>query len=313
MSDAIKNKDEPVIWGNLLHLSYNMWEDRIAPEREFRGYRPFLRCDDDLWKELTEKMAEVGMNMVVIDVGDGIRFRSHPEIPVKGAWPIRKLHTELKRLRKMGLEPIPKLNFSTTHDAWMGPYERCVSTETYYKVCADLIAETIELFDKPRFFHLGMDEETAQHQRFHNYTVLRQFDLWWHDLLFYVREVDKAGARAWVWSDYYWHHPEPFLENMPKSVLQSNWYYADRFDKRVDRVRAYLDFDEHGYDQIPTGSNWSAKQNFPKTVDYLKGRLDRKRLKGFLQTPWLPTIPEYRDKHIEAIDAVREGIRLWEK
>ena len=66
-------------------------------------------------------------------------------------------------LRALGIEPLPKLNFSTCHDAWLGPYSRMVSTPAYYDVCRDLIDEVAELFGGPRFFHLGMDEETAQH------------------------------------------------------------------------------------------------------------------------------------------------------
>ena len=38
----------------------------------------------------------------------------------------------------------------------------------------DLIAEVSELFDGPRFFHIGMDEETFQHQRMYHYVVVRQ-------------------------------------------------------------------------------------------------------------------------------------------
>ena len=77
------------------------------------------------------------------------------------------MRAEVKRLREMGLEPIPKLNFSTCHDTWLGPYARMVSTPKYYEVAKDLIAETIELFDKPRLFHLGMDEEDERNQRHH--------------------------------------------------------------------------------------------------------------------------------------------------
>jgi len=38
----------------------------------------------------------------------------------------------------MGLEPIPKRNFSTAHDTWIKEYGRQVSTSVYYLVCADL-------------------------------------------------------------------------------------------------------------------------------------------------------------------------------
>ena len=60
-------------------------------------------------------MRKVRMNMVVIDLGEAIQYQSHPELAVKGSWPVEKFRKELARLRGMGLEPIPKLNFSTTH------------------------------------------------------------------------------------------------------------------------------------------------------------------------------------------------------
>ncbi|MBQ1229154.1 MAG: uracil permease, partial [Firmicutes bacterium] len=39
----------------------------------------------------------------------------------------------------MGITIIPKLNFSTNHDVWLGEYSRMVSTSIYYGVCRDLI------------------------------------------------------------------------------------------------------------------------------------------------------------------------------
>ena len=296
-----------LIWANLLHLSYNMWCDWDSPA--YKGlnavYKPELRFDEPLWNDLLKRMVDAGMNMVVIDLGDGVRYRSHPEIAVKGAWSIEKLKSELARLRKMGLEPIPKMNFSATHDAWLGKYARELSTDVYYAVCKDLIAEVVELFDKPRFFHLGMDEETAEHQREYEYAVIRQHDLWWHDFLFYVEQVERAGSRAWIWSDYLWKHTEVFFKKMPKSVLQSNWYYGEKFSKDVPAAKAYLDLEEHGYEQIPTGSNWESPTNFGLTVDYCTKNIAKERLLGFLQTAWHPTLEVCRKKHEEAIDQVK--------
>ena len=79
-------------------------------------------------------MTRAGLNMIVIDLGDGVRYQSHPEIAVKKAWSPARLRRELKKLRDAGLEPIPKLNFSTAHDAWLGPYAGIVSSKTYYQV-----------------------------------------------------------------------------------------------------------------------------------------------------------------------------------
>ena len=192
--------------------------------------RDHVRFDRGLWDDITQKMADVGMNLLVIDLGDGVLWDSHTEITVEGAWSRDEMKQELARLRGLGLEPIPKLNFSTAHDAWLKEYSRMVSTPKYYEVCSHLVEEVVDLFDTPRLFHLGMDEETAHHQRHFAYAVMRQHELWWHDLHFLVGEVEKHDARPWVWSDYVWLHPGEFFREMPKSVLQSNWYYAEAFD-----------------------------------------------------------------------------------
>lgn len=296
-----------LIWAYLLHLSYNMWADRETDWLEHVSYKPYLRFDQSLCDSLLQQMAAAGMNMVVLDLGDGVVYDSHPEIAVNGAWSTEKLRAELARMRQSGLEPIPKLNFSTCHDAWLGTYARMVSTDTYYAVCRDLIAEVCELFDHPRFFHLGMDEETAQHQEHYDYVTVRQHDLWWHDLYFLLEQVRQHGVRPWVWSDYYCHHPATFLRNMPVDVLQSNWYYGESFNTEVPEVQAYKALNEHGYDQVPTGSNWSCESNFDSTVELGKRTLDARNLLGYMQTVWKPTLGVCRDRHEAAILQVRDA------
>jgi len=321
-NDPLKGtRYEGMIWANLLHLSFNMWNDRVTPERPQGSNHAIshLRFDDRLWDDLLERMRGVGMNMVVLDLGDGVRYDSHPEIAVENAWSPERLRSELAKLRQMGFEPIPKLNFSTAHDAWLKDYSRMVSTPKYYEVCRDLIEECLALFDTPRFFHLGMDEETAAHQRYYAYAVMRQYELWWHDLRFYTDIVEQGGSRPWVWSDYLWHHEEAFLENMPKSVLQSNWYYDASFEiareddpndayKDALAPRAYVTLERHGYDQIPTGSNWSADTNFGDTVEFGLKHIARERLLGFMTAPWRVTLEERRKLHEDAIDQVGAAV-----
>ena len=262
-----------------------MWADREVPE--WKGVdrnitaKPELRFNDQVWNRMVDRMVEAGINMVVIDLGDGVRYRSHPEIAVRGAWSVSRLKRELKRLRGLGLEPIPKMNFSTGHDIWLGPYARMVSTDTYYGVCRELIAEVIDIFDCPRLFHLGMDEESLEAQAHYAYAVMRQYDLWWHDLYFLVEQVEHGGSRAWVWSDYLWHHEDVFFKKMPRSVMQSNWFYDRSFSKKSPRVRAYHLLEEHKYDQIPTGSNDAVPENFIRTTRFARRTIAPRRLKGF--------------------------------
>ena len=51
------------------------------------------------------------MNMVVWTLGMQ-SYMSHPEIAVRNAWSTERLYKELEKIRNLGLEPIPKLNFS---------------------------------------------------------------------------------------------------------------------------------------------------------------------------------------------------------
>lgn len=319
-----------MIWANLLHLSYNMWEDQVPLKyqdenysyttcqeaREWaHPYRPFLTFDEAVWDAILQEMVAVGMNMVVIDLGDAVLYESHPEIAVRNAWTPEKLRLELAKMRTLGLEPIPKLNFATTHDIWLGEYSRMVSTKKYYSVCRELISEVIELFDNPRFFHLGMDEETAHYQRRLDYAVMRQHDLWWNDLYFYIGEVEKKGVRPWIWSDYAWHQPDVFFRKMPKSVLQSNWYYGSRFKNLKENskiaVDLYHQLEEHGFDQVPTGSNHGNEVNMEGTVDYCRNVIDSSRLYGFMTAPWRPTLVPCLDRHKDAIAQIGRSIKKF--
>lgn len=300
---------DSLIWGVLLHLGRNMWGDSAT------AYTPpvdHFTFEENLWIEMTERASSLGLNMVVVDLGEGVSYKSHPELGLEGSWTTDKLRQDLARLRSMGLEPIPKLNFSTCHDHWLGEYSRMVSTPTYYQVCSDLIKEVTELFDHPRFFHLGYDEENFGNQRTYDYVVIRQGELWKRDFLFFVDECEKNGVRPWIWADYCWEHPE-FLDWAPKSVVMSNWYYGDDFDPVQNRtIQRYLDIDAAGFDQIPTGSDFfNQLENFYKTTQFGKERLSKERLLGYLQTPWRFTETKSHELNMRSIQQVGDAIKKY--
>ncbi len=299
------------IWACLLHLSFNMWEEYVSPHRPFRGYDPNMRLSESLWNDSIQRMSDKGMNMIVIDLGNAVKYQSHPEIAVNNAWSVERLRSELQKMRKLGIEPIPKMNFSTGHDTWLGEYSKMVSTEKYYQVCADLITEVCSIFDKPRFFHLGMDEEKADNQNHYKYVVVRQGEAWWKDFFFLVEQVEKQNARAWIWPDYMlWNFPDEFLEKMPKTVVQSNWYYDEEFGNNR-YVSAYRQLESSGYDQIPTGS-YHAQNDFSilNTTMFAQKNIDDKKLLGILQTFWKPTIEEFRERILKGIDLTGDA-REW--
>ena len=293
--------DNKMIWSFFLQLSIHMWEDENSGPRGWYQepfYRPTNDTDIAVWDELVKFIAERKFNMCVIDVGDGIRYESHPEISAPDAWSKDFLKKKLDEMRALGIEPIPKLNFSACHHTWLHEYRRMLCTPAYYKVCADLIAEVCEVFGTPRFFHLGMDEETYRHQQDKGLIAIRQGDVWWHDAFFLFKECEKNGVRPWVWSDYYWDHPDLFEKNMPKSVLQSNWYY-DHFRDYPEGhpclkyIDTYRHLDELGYEQIPGCSTWSTNYNEIGTLLYGRNRLNPAGLLGYMTIPWCPTTGQY--------------------
>jgi hypothetical protein len=78
-------------WAKFIHLAYNMFEDELPQKyldenynrdncEEFQGYRQELIFDEAVWNILLKEMSDKGTNLVVIDLGDGILYESHPEI-----------------------------------------------------------------------------------------------------------------------------------------------------------------------------------------------------------------------------------------
>ena len=330
----------PFIWGALLHLGSNMWDDfdtgpddwakseaeeltrpnPMGPSGKRRSrYHAYLRCHDDLWRKSVDHAAKDGLNLVFIDIGEGVAFPSHPELAVAGTWSVEKFQKELARIRALGLEPVPKLNFSACHDAWLKNYHRMLSTRKYYQVVADVIRDMVQIFGNPRFFHIGYDEEfaIAQFNSFH--VTVRHGDLWWHDLFYTVDQVTKNGARPVMWSDALWTGREEYLRRMSKDVLQSNWYYRSDFSEKkmkwnydfekkggwgetVHGAAAFAVLEKAGFDQLPCCSNWAEDGCADALVAYCKATIDPSRLKGFYTAPWARCEPDEKDKpHVSKV------------
>ena len=304
---------------------YSDWTDEQKGKN--RIAYDVLHFDEAIWREATDRMAKKGLDTALIDMHEGVAYPRHPEIAVKGSWTPEKLRSELKRLRDMGITPVPKLNFSTTHAAWQKEWRYLTSTPEYYRFCSDMIADVCELFDTPPLFHIGMDEEIAAGMRDTPLMILRQGELWWHDFLFLIKEVESRGVRAWVWSDKLWtcENNKEYLRRCPKSALQSNWYYGKDFSpwrckfdlKEIAKggwashkfaPAGYEELDKAGFEQVPTGSNWSFDTNMDLTVKFCREHIAAERLKGFMVASWMRCIPEQRDRLLASIDQLAAAL-----
>ena len=193
------------MWAILLHLGSNMWgkpgDCNPCPLEEEMAYHESLYCDKDTWRKVTEYLPQHGINTVVIDMGEAVKLDSHPELAVPGSFEKQEFIKELERLKSMGLTPIPKFNFSCAHNAWMQEYGNMVGTDVYEKVCEDIIRETIEIFDKPEFFHLGLNDENAEYQKYYPVKIVRSAPEKTQAALRLFRVCLEEGVRPWIWAD----------------------------------------------------------------------------------------------------------------
>ncbi|MBR4767683.1 MAG: hypothetical protein IK088_01775 [Lachnospiraceae bacterium] len=298
-----------MLFAYFLQISNHMW---ISPDYDRKPWsnqdvwNENNNIDIDVFDELVDFMAARFVNGLVIDVGDGVKLDSHPEIAAPDAWSKEFLKKKLDALRAKGIEPLPKLNFSCGHNMWMKDWQFRVGSPEYDQFCKDCIREVSELFGKPRFFHLGLDEESPV-QKHKAIAVYRHPVEFWRFANEMFRTVEECGSRPWVFSDYYWHHPDVFEKNMPRSVVQSNWHYGQmnptpRDSSSYTAVITYNKLEELGYDQIPVPSHFCNALNANQVLDYCKEVISPEHLLGFNDIPWHNTTRREKYTHMADID-----------
>ena len=296
-------------WIYFIQLS-NHCDDENGPGPDifwFRDYKdsskdPNNNIDYELWDKIVKRAGECGYTHLLIDIGDAIQYKSHPEIAAPDALSIEDFKKLLDKARSCGLTPLPKLNFSTIHHHWLKEYRRMVSSDIYRKVCVDLINEVCDIFETPELFHLGMDEEQSfDCASWGEIAVMRSPKLLFEDFGLMFDAVRKKGSRPWVWADYFWNHPDIFLENMPKDVVLSNWFYGrfrdyPKTDYHYNTLNAYSAFEEAGYDQIPTCSTYDNPFNPGETLMHIPTVVSQTHLMGYCMAPWI--LIESENEHL---------------
>lgn len=301
-----------MVWGLLMPLSYN-WVRKPLENLIF---------DNDVWNKAVDECVKAGVNTIVIDLLDGLRYDSHPEIALEGAWTTEKLRSEVERLKNLGIAAIPKLNFSAMHCGWLKEYGDMISTPKYYEMCRDLIDEVSELFNNPKYIHLGMDEENEIHVRGRAELVYRQKEMLMHDLRYLCDCVKEKGSIPWIWSCPLFDYPEEFKAAVKTGeIVISPWMYnaikkenytsitarkeyVDWYNQEpykslnmtyVEEDPFIVDFMEKalpcvlddGYDVIPCVSTVNkCIYNATDMMEYFKENAPKERVLGFITSPW---------------------------
>ena len=223
----MREKKRPNMWAILLKIGVNT---NAKPgdcrpydmEDEYR-YHEELFFDKEVWHKVTEYLPTQGINTVVIDINEGVKLDSHPELAVPGSLEKAEFIEELKRLRSLGLTPIPKFNFSSAHNAWLQTYAYQVGMPIYRQVCEDIVRETIEIFEYPAFFHLGFNSEDAKYLYIpkgfaHGFKALKD-----HTVMLYAVSsgYDKCSDSGILWNtiNYDWNVKEPIVSERDKNFI----------------------------------------------------------------------------------------------
>jgi len=290
-----------MIWAFMIYLGADMWNEADSLRRFNKNDPKFydtLYTSRDAWRKVTDYAVEAGFNTLLVDIGEGLRFDSHPEIAAKGAWTKEEMKAEIDRLNAKGMTVIPKLNFASIHDAWLGKYSHMLSTPIYYKVVKDLIEEAIELFQPP-LFHLGFDEESRREKHMQNtygYSSLRYGELYDYDLNYCVKCVTDKGVRPWLWGGLVHFHKDDFLKATTREAVISTYNYglnrnipASAPDYIHDVQNAASVLEKYGYDQIPTTSTCYEYYSIDDSIDNWRRIVSKKHLLGYLTAPWCRT------------------------
>ncbi len=93
--------------------------------------------------------------------------------------------------------------------------------------------------------------------------------------------------------------------------------YEESFDEKLTPVKAYLDLEVKGYDQIPAGGfykkNGEGAKNIGNMVEFCNTHIADPRLLGFLQTFWAPTTEENREGILKAVSLLGESKKWYHK
>lgn len=266
--------------GYLLHITHYdpKWMEKKAQEEPF---------DLELGYEIIKALKTEGFNTLIIDIADGVIYKSHPELKKHYSVPMDILTKLAQKAHCTGLEVIPKLNFSKSeinvHDNWGRKpgtvwHEDFDDFKAYYKKAFECIDETMAACYPCEKFHIGMDED---HTRSHG-----QYCEAINILHSGLRE---RGLRTVIWNDMaiscsygqvFVEKSLAALERIPKDVIHVLWSYSGFPSEAVCKI-------------IDSGFElWGAPgRDLPQAEKYLRF-LREQNASGALMTTWTKCVAE---------------------
>lgn len=280
-----KSRSKLSIRGYLLHITHYdpVWvanKDKEEPFNLFVG------------KKVIDAMAHAGLNLLIIDPKDGVRYVSHPELTRHYSQNINILQKLNDYAINKGIETAIKLNFSQSalhqHNHWFRPHNDLFDSPKYWEYAFEIIDELLHIVKPRRFFHIGMDEDHARSCR--QYVAA-------------IKTLHKGlsirGLRTLIWNDSACHWPSAEIhrdksmfaeKKIPKDIIQILWDYSGEDPNALSRIS------KEGFDL------WGAPGGNPNLVKQMRDNLKSIGGTGILLTHWIPCIPSRCKELLERIN-----------
>jgi len=284
--------NEPLVHAVLLHLTH--YDPRWMEDKESEQ-----RFDRALMEDLINLTADCGYNTVILDVADAVAYASHPELRQPYTVPMQELADLSDLARGRGLEVIGKLNFAKSdrhrNNWWFRPHRDRPDDDAYFDHAWQVIDEVREACGKGRYFHVGMDEDTARDvapycaviERLHEGLADRDCrTVVWSDLC--VQWSDDLAAKA-----------EAAAKHLPRDVVVNIWHYRQAFP---ERLKMLVDL---GYEV------WCATGRLDTSVAARwREAVERQGGRGLITTVWMPVQPDHADDWRRVITESAKGFGI---
>jgi hypothetical protein len=186
-------------------------------------------------------VARARINVLILEMKGGYQSTAHPELSrAKGAWSQAALKRVIARARSYGMEVIPALN-TPAHTRWITTaHPELMEEDTALLLCTrnpetrvlieSMYRELIDIFDHPRFVHIGHDEiNWRTHRKHESQRCIRcqgtpRWQLLTEDLLWHHKTLANMGAKPMMWSDMLvagWNGKEGGIHRVTNRIPES--------------------------------------------------------------------------------------------
>jgi hypothetical protein len=282
-----------------------MWacEVQDAPTQAWRAWHMGCPARSELndFRRIVDLMVALKYNTIMIEVNNGVRYESHPEIAGSDALTKDELHQVVSYCKDRRLRVIPQLqtlghfnyvldlpqyrDLAENPDAtgrW-GRWTYCPSNPAVYKLVFDLMQELIDVF-QPEYFHIGHDEVTfAELGTCPKCRLKKPHELFAEDVAKLHDFLAARGIRTLMWGDQLLpdHNGGPptntalATDAIPKDTIICDWHYGPSAD-----FPSVTYFKKHGFDVLACG--WYE----PLNAMNFAGVASREKILGYSGTTW---------------------------